>query len=367
MDKRSFPIYLVIESGDRGRMTNTTESTTTTGPPPADGNERQARIIAKALRKKTFATLATVSPKGRSHSAGVVYDFVDGALWIHTMRDGRKGRNIAHNRHVGICVPYRRLPVGPPFTLHFQGVAELVPLDDPEAVRHYEAGRLDSISGHGAMEMDGACFVRITPTGMIHSFGPGVPVLDLARNPLENRRPFSTGRHGARPHLTANRSQREDPMETTARSALLIYTVVAAGINSGAFFVFSNFVMASLGRLAPADGARAMQEINRGAPNPLFMATLIGGGVAGAVLAATAPGDPGARWQVAGGLLSLATTLITMVFHVPRNNRLDRVDADSPEGQAVWADYLVSWTRGNHVRTVTATLSVICLLLAAAS
>lgn len=170
-------------------MTNTTDITTetiTVPETPAGDATRQARIIAKALRKKTFATLATVSPKGRSHSAGVVYDFVDGALWIHTMRDGRKGRNIAHNRHVGVCVPYRRLPVGPPYTLHFQGVAELVPLDDPAAVSHYEAGRLNSISGHGAMEMDGACFVRTTPTGTIHSFGPGVPVLDLARNPLEN-------------------------------------------------------------------------------------------------------------------------------------------------------------------------------------
>lgn len=166
-------------------MTNTTEATTITQPTAPGDNDSQARIIAKALRKKTFATLATVSPKGRSHSAGVVYDFVDGALWIHTMRDSRKGRNLAHNRYVGICVPYRRLPVGPPFTLHFQGVAELIPLDNPEAVRLHEAGRLDSISGHGAMNMDRACFVRITPTGMIHSFGPGVPVLDLARNPLE--------------------------------------------------------------------------------------------------------------------------------------------------------------------------------------
>ena len=32
-------------------------------------------------------------------------------------------------------------------------------------------------------------------------------------------------------------------METTTRSALLIYTVVAAGINSGAFFVFSSVAM----------------------------------------------------------------------------------------------------------------------------
>lgn len=156
-------------------------------------------------------------------------------------------------------------------------------------------------------------------------------------------------------------------METTTRPALLLFTVVAAGINSGAFFVFSNFVMASLGKLAPADGARAMQQINRGAPNPLFMATLIGGGVTGTALAATAAGNPGAGWQIAGGLLSLATTLTTIAFHVPRNNQLNRVDADSADGQAVWASYLVTWTRGNHVRTLTSALSVACLLQAAAS
>ncbi len=172
-----------VEADDRVPMDDTTDATT--APEPAAGDiSRQARIIAAALRDKSFATLATGSPKGRSHSAGVVYDFVDGALWIHTMRDGHKARNIAHNRHVGVCVPYRRLPVGPPYTLHFQGVAELVALDATAAVEHHEAGRLDSISGHGAMELEGACFVCITPTGTIHSFGPGVPVLDLVRDPL---------------------------------------------------------------------------------------------------------------------------------------------------------------------------------------
>ena len=153
--------------------------------PDETGTDRQAQIVAKALRKNSFATLATVSPAGRSHCAGVVYDFVDGSLWIHTMAASRKGRNVAHNRHVGVCIPYRRLPVGPPYTLHFQGVADLVPLDDPEVASLHEAGRLRSITGHGAMDMIGACFLRITPTGTIHSFGPGVPVLDLARDPLQ--------------------------------------------------------------------------------------------------------------------------------------------------------------------------------------
>jgi uncharacterized membrane protein len=156
-------------------------------------------------------------------------------------------------------------------------------------------------------------------------------------------------------------------MNLTPHSALLLFTIVAAGINSGAFFAFSNFIMGPLARLAPAEGARAMQEINRAAPNPGFMATLIGAGVTGAVLAATASGAPGAWWQIAGGLLSVASTVITMIFHVPRNNRLDRIEAQSTEGQAVWADYLVTWTRGNHLRAATSALSVACLVVAAAA
>lgn len=154
-------------------------------------------------------------------------------------------------------------------------------------------------------------------------------------------------------------------MDVSIRSALMLSTVVSAGINSGAFFVFSNFVMGSLGRLAPAEGARAMQEINRAAPNRGFMITLVGAGLTGLVLAVMAPGDPRAGWQAAGGLLSTATALITMVFHVPRNNALDRVDPDTLEGQAVWARYLVSWTSGNHVRAATAAASAACLVLAA--
>jgi hypothetical protein len=73
MDKRSFPIHLVIESGDPGRMTNTTEASSITQPTAPGDND------------------------SHSHSARVVYDFLDGALWIHIMSDGRKGRNLARN------------------------------------------------------------------------------------------------------------------------------------------------------------------------------------------------------------------------------------------------------------------------------
>ena len=89
----------------------------------APASDRQVRVVAKALRTRSFAVLATVSPDGRPHSAGVVYDLVDG-------------------------------------------------------------GELGGIAGHGVMDMAGACFVRVVPHGTMHSFGAGVPILDLARDPL---------------------------------------------------------------------------------------------------------------------------------------------------------------------------------------
>ncbi|MGI9611714.1 MAG: DUF1772 domain-containing protein [Acidimicrobiales bacterium] len=156
-------------------------------------------------------------------------------------------------------------------------------------------------------------------------------------------------------------------MEPTWHSALLLFTIITAGINCGAFFAFSNFVMPPFGHLAPAEGARAMQAINRAAPNPAFMTALMGGALGGVVVAVTASGFDGGGWRIAGGLLALATAAITAVYHVPRNNALDKADADSEAGQAYWARYRVTWTRGNHLRAITSALSLLCLALAAAA
>lgn len=147
--------------------------------------ELQAKI-RKTMAAKTFCTLATTSPAGRAHSAGVIYESVDGTLWVHVSRNSRKARSIAANPYVGVCIPYRRLPVGPPFTIHFQATAEIVAMDDPSVTRLLDADRLGSISGHGALEMVDGCFIAIRPHGMIHSYGPGARIIDLIRDPLNS-------------------------------------------------------------------------------------------------------------------------------------------------------------------------------------
>lgn len=173
-------------------MINNTSNHDTTTPgsrTPEASTPETAALRAKVLAtmaKKSFCTVATTSPAGRSHSAGVVYDWVDGTLWVHASGSSRKARSIAANPHVGICIPFRRLPVGPPFTIHFQATAELVAMDDPRIRRLLDAGELGGIAGHGALDMPDGCFIAIRPTGRIHSYGPGARIIDLIRDPLNS-------------------------------------------------------------------------------------------------------------------------------------------------------------------------------------
>ena len=53
-------------------------------------------------------------------------------------------------------------------------------------VQAFEAGALDAISGHGALDMADGCFIAIRPTGSIHSYGPGARMIDLIRDPLNS-------------------------------------------------------------------------------------------------------------------------------------------------------------------------------------
>ena len=68
--------------------------------------------------------------------------------------------------------------------MQFQARATLLDVDDPEIVAAIDAGQLKGIIGHGALEEPDGCFVRIVANGRIHTYGIGVPLLAVARDPL---------------------------------------------------------------------------------------------------------------------------------------------------------------------------------------
>jgi uncharacterized membrane protein len=151
--------------------------------------------------------------------------------------------------------------------------------------------------------------------------------------------------------------------------ALTVAAAVSSAVLAGVLFAFSTSVMPALARRPPAEGMAAMQEMNRTILNPVFGLLFGGSAVLCLVVAVSAPftdDQDGAGWRLAGGALYVVGVFIeTMVVNVPLNDRLDAANASTAEGQSVWADFLVRWTRWNNVRTllgvVAATFLVVSL------
>ena len=157
----------------------------------AAGDREAARVRDAARRiveRHSFCTLATASRRGHAHVVGVEYALVGQLLYVHTFDDSRKARNIRENPRVGVCIPVRRIPFAPPFCVQFQAAAELLEVDHPEIEALLPSGCLKKITAFGALTAPRACFIRITPGRTISTYGIGVSLITLLRDPLRASR-----------------------------------------------------------------------------------------------------------------------------------------------------------------------------------
>ncbi len=136
--------------------------------------------------------------------------------------------------------------------------------------------------------------------------------------------------------------------------ALTLLGALGCGLVGGVFFAFSAFVMKALGRLPAEQGVAAMQAINVAAITPAFMATLFGTAVACGALAVSALFAWDERFApyllVGSALYLVGAILLTIAYHVPRNEALARVEPHSADAEGHWTRYLSGWTTWNHVR-----------------
>lgn len=116
------------------------------------------------------ALLATTRADGRPHLVPVWYDLdEDGALWFNCGADTVKGRNMARDGRLALCVQDDQ----PPFSfVSINGTAELI--DDLEQVRSW-AARLgarymgaDRADEYGARNgLPGELVVRVIPDSVV--------------------------------------------------------------------------------------------------------------------------------------------------------------------------------------------------------
>ena len=151
---------------------------------------------------------------------------------------------------------------------------------------------------------------------------------------------------------------------------LPLLVCIGAGVVGGVFLAFSAFVMKALAQLPAPQGIAAMQRINVVVLNSLFLGLLVGT-AALALICILAGFFP---WGETKSILLLATGIayvvgafgVTVVFNVPRNERLARMDPESEEAKTYWPVYHREWLRWNHVRTAASLVAAFCAALALA-
>jgi uncharacterized membrane protein len=148
---------------------------------------------------------------------------------------------------------------------------------------------------------------------------------------------------------------------------LTVMAAVGSGVIGGVLYAFSVMVMRSLAQLPAQDGIAAMQAINAAALRPAFLWVFTGTAAlcAAVVVGSLLDWDDASPYVLVGGLLYLIGSFgLTVGYHVPRNEALDRVEPSSPDAVSHWSRYVRDWTAWNHVRGAAAVAAAALLTIA---
>jgi hypothetical protein len=156
---------------------------------------RSFDTIERALRRRKFGTLSTLTEQTRPHATGVVYA-VSGVseplvLYVTTRTTTRKARNVAVYPDVAFVVPVpRHFPRGfPPRCIQFQGTATVLPDTDEGAIRAFRSSwflrRILTTEQRIVAQGGQLCFIRIRPDPTVFTYGIGVSLWDNLRRPKE--------------------------------------------------------------------------------------------------------------------------------------------------------------------------------------
>lgn len=155
-------------------------------------------------------------------------------------------------------------------------------------------------------------------------------------------------------------------MTSVFARVLSVGCAIGAASVGGVYGAFSVMVMPALRHRPATEATATMQAINRAAPGALFVSVLVGTGLGCVVLGVLALIDlraPASPWALGGAALYVLSLLITIGYHIPRNDALARVDATSIDAVERWSRYLAEWAPANHVRAVASVAGSVALMV----
>jgi len=149
---------------------------------------------------------------------------------------------------------------------------------------------------------------------------------------------------------------------------MLALLIVMTGLMAGIYFAFSVFIMKSFTELPALQAAQAMNKINDVILNTLFLPLFFGStiGFAGLIVWSFADWHPDQSQPVvsAAAIYIAGMFAVTAFGNVPLNNKLKSSSIDDTLLIEFWHEYRHSWTRLNHLRTLSCLASCSLLIVA---
>ena len=149
--------------------------------------------------------------------------------------------------------------------------------------------------------------------------------------------------------------------------AVHLAAAVLASLLAGFYLAFSLTIMPALAGLPDRVLVTVMQTVNRVIVRSAFALLFVGApltAVATAALASLAGASaPLVVLAVAGATLQVASMVLTVVVHLPRNDAPDRADPDDAGDVARAREaFERPWTRAHRVRTAVTTVGALALV-----
>ncbi len=146
---------------------------------------------------------------------------------------------------------------------------------------------------------------------------------------------------------------------------LCLVPLVLFGAIGGFFYAYSVSVMLGLNNLADSAAIQAMQELNRGTRNGVFLVTFLFTPIVAAICGVTLffKGNKatGGFLLAAAGIYFVGSFLPTVSISVPMNHEIEALNAatlSAAEAAKVWAEYSANWTFWNTVRASMALIGL---------
>ncbi|WP_138433977.1 anthrone oxygenase family protein [Winogradskyella algicola] len=160
-------------------------------------------------------------------------------------------------------------------------------------------------------------------------------------------------------------------MNISIENTAIIILIILTGLSAGLCFTWSNSITSGLGRLDNLGYLSAFQQINRTILNPTFFIVFFGPfflSIINIYVFRNAPSNIKGLLIAAAVIYTVGVVVITIFGNVPLNEMVDKtnlITASAEDLKALRATFETKWNQFHTIRTVTAIIAFILLIISA--